>query len=118
MQSLDLFILPSKPVREPGHFWEEQFGHVLIEAMACGVPTIGSDSGAIPEVIGDQLGTFRHGSADSIYDKVLGLLEVPDALTGLRARQYERVIQFYSHQAVARIYANFLGSIWKLEQAR
>ena len=28
--------------------WKEQFGHVLIEAMACKVPVIGSESGEIP----------------------------------------------------------------------
>jgi glycosyltransferase involved in cell wall biosynthesis len=113
MQSLDLFVLPSKPVREPDHVWEEQFGHVLIEAMACGVPAIGSDSGAIPEVVGERLGIFRHGSADPIYDKLTALLQAPEALAALAVRQQERVMQFYSHQAVARIYANFLGSIRK-----
>ena len=113
MQSLDLFILPSKPSRESGHLWEEQFGHVLIEAMACGVPAIGSDSGAIPEVVGEALGIFRHGSADSIYDKVIALLRAPEALVAMGARQKERVMQCYSHQAVARVYAKFLGSIRK-----
>ncbi|MEY3827225.1 MAG: hypothetical protein RLZZ148_2044, partial [Cyanobacteriota bacterium] len=34
--------------------WKEQFGHVLIEAMTCKVPVIGSDSGEIPHVIGDS----------------------------------------------------------------
>jgi glycosyltransferase involved in cell wall biosynthesis len=48
-RALDLFVLPS--LTTPG--WTEQFGAVLAEAMACGVPVIGSDSGAIPEVIGD-----------------------------------------------------------------
>lgn len=33
--------------------WEEQYGMVLIEAMASGVPIIGSNSGSIPEIIGD-----------------------------------------------------------------
>ena len=113
MQSLDLFILPSKPVRQSDHIWEEQFGHVLIEAMACGVPAIGSDSGAIPEVVGETLGIFRHGSADAIYEKLVTLLEAPEALTAMGARQRERVMQLYSHEAVARIYATFLRSIWK-----
>jgi len=113
MQSLDLFILPSKPIRDSDHLWEEQFGHVLIEAMACGVPAIGSDSGAIPEVIGERSEIFRQGSADSIYDKLVALLQAPEALAAMAARQHQRVTQFHSHQAVARIYATFLSSIRK-----
>ena len=118
MQSLDIFILPSKPVRDPDRLWEEQFGHVLIEAMACGVPVIGSDSGAIPEVIGDRSGIFQHGSAESLYDKLIFLLQEPEALTAMAARQHEQVAQYYSHQALARIYANFLRAIRKSANAR
>ena len=46
---LDALVLPS--LTRPN--WKEQFGRVLVEAMASGVPVIGSDSGAIPGVIGD-----------------------------------------------------------------
>lgn len=49
MNAMDALVLPSKTTPS----WKEQFGRVLAEAMACGVPVIGSDSGAIPEVIGD-----------------------------------------------------------------
>jgi hypothetical protein len=37
-------------------------------------------SGAIPEVVGERLGIFWHGSADSIYDKLIALLQAPEAL--------------------------------------
>jgi len=49
MNALDAFILPSWTVPT----WKEQFGRVIIEAHACGTPVIGSDSGAIPDVIGE-----------------------------------------------------------------
>ncbi|MEI6871227.1 MAG: glycosyltransferase family 4 protein [Verrucomicrobiota bacterium] len=47
MNALDALILPSWTVPT----WKEQFGRVIIEAQACETPVIGSDSGAIPEVI-------------------------------------------------------------------
>lgn len=42
-------VLASLPVRG----WEEQFGMVLVEAMAAGTPVIACATGAIPEVVGD-----------------------------------------------------------------
>ncbi|MHB1510722.1 MAG: glycosyltransferase family 4 protein [Acidimicrobiales bacterium] len=49
MASLDALVLPSLTTRD----WSEQYGRVITEAMASGVPVITSDSGAIPEVVGD-----------------------------------------------------------------
>ena len=46
---MDVLVLPS--LTTPG--WVEFFGRVLVEAMACEVPVIGSDSGEIPNVVGD-----------------------------------------------------------------
>lgn len=49
MASLDALVLPSLTTRD----WCEQYGRVITEAMASGVPVIGSRSGAIPEVVED-----------------------------------------------------------------
>ena len=45
----------------PRFFWEEQFGLVLAEAMAAGLPIVASRSGAIPEVVGDTGSYFVPG---------------------------------------------------------
>jgi glycosyltransferase involved in cell wall biosynthesis len=47
--------------------WQEPFGLVMIEAMACGTPVIGWRRGAVPEVIRDGLTGFV---VDSIDDAV------------------------------------------------
>lgn len=59
MSRLDVLVLPSRTTDK----WKEQYGKVLIEAMAGGVPVIGSSSGAIPEVIGDAGLVFNEGDS-------------------------------------------------------
>jgi len=113
LRSLDIFALPSKPLRTNGRVWEEQFGHVLIEAMACCVATIGSDSGAIPEVLGDSREIFPHSNTAGLIDLLRKLVEAERFRSELAERQYRRVRKLFSHQAVAESYADFLLNLQK-----
>lgn len=104
LRCLDVFVLASKPVRTMKHCWEEQFGHVLIEAMACGVATLGSSSGAIPEVLGEATAVFPWGDAKALEGRIREAM----GGTGLAARQLERTRAVYTHEAVAAQWAAFV----------
>jgi glycosyltransferase involved in cell wall biosynthesis len=71
--AFDTMVLPSRTTAT----WKEQFGRVLIEAGACEIPVIGSDSGAIPEVIGlgeEAMGlVFPEGNASALADAILAI---------------------------------------------
>jgi glycosyltransferase involved in cell wall biosynthesis len=64
--------------------WEEPFGLVMIESMACGTPVIATNHGAVPEVIEDGLS----GIIVEHYREMGAALERADALDPLECRRY------------------------------
>lgn len=104
LRCLNVFVLASKPVRTMQLCWEEQFGHVLIEAMACGVATLGSSSGAIPEVIGNEEAVFPHGDAEALASCIRGVMHD----SSLAQSQLDRTRRLYTHEAVAAQWATFI----------
>jgi L-malate glycosyltransferase len=87
--------------------WKEQFGHVLIEAMACQVPVIGSDSGEIPHVIGDAGMVFPEGNAAALRDCLTRLMEQPEVAIDLSKRAYDRAMKCYTNRALAQQQLDF-----------
>ena len=81
--------------------WKEQFGHVLIEAMACKIPVIGSDCGEIPHVIGDAGLVFPEGNAAVLRDCLWQLMERRELAADLGDRGYHRAMSNYTNQALA-----------------
>ena len=69
------FVLASLPTM----WWEEQFGMVLAEATAAGVPILAAGSGAIPEVIGDVATIFPAGDWLTLADELEVVLSRPPA---------------------------------------
>lgn len=77
---IDVLVLPSHTTPT----WKEQFGRVIVEALWCGVPVVGSDSGEIPWLIGLTGGglVFPEGDAHTLAERLEELRSSP----GLRSR--------------------------------
>lgn len=67
LQSSAAFLMPIE--------WEEPFGIVMIEAMACGTPVIGFKRGAVPEVVNKQNGVVVEDEA-SMIAAVAGIQQI------------------------------------------
>ena len=96
-RALDVLVLPSRTT--PG--WKEQFGRVLIEAMACETAVIGSDSGEIPQVIGDAGLIFPEGDHGALAAHLQHLLDAPDERARLGAAGRRRVLERFTMAQVA-----------------
>jgi glycosyltransferase involved in cell wall biosynthesis len=94
---LDALVLPSRS--RPN--WVEQFGRVLIEAMACGVPVLGADSGEIPHVIGEAGLTFPEGDARALRARLEELALDSNLRQDLARRGRERVLAYYTQTQIA-----------------
>ncbi len=64
MEQVDCMVIPSFTIPN----WKEQFGRVIIEAMAKGCLVVGSNSGAIPEVIGKYGFVFNEGDKEELLN--------------------------------------------------
>ena len=92
--------------------WEEPFGLVMIESMACGTPVIATRHGAVPEVIEDGASGILVGN----YREMPAALDRADVLDPLECRRYveeryapERMVEDYLRvyeAAVARASAS------------
>ncbi|HEY65737.1 MAG TPA: glycosyltransferase family 4 protein [Caldilineae bacterium] len=94
---LHVLVLPSR--ERPN--WKEQFGRVLVEAMACGVPVVGSDCGEIPHVIRDAGLIFPQDDVDALRAHLSRLQRDADLRRDLARRGRERVLERFTHERVA-----------------
>jgi glycosyltransferase involved in cell wall biosynthesis len=105
--SIDVLILPSLTTRN----WAEQFGRVLVEAMARGVVVVGSSSGAIPEVVGDAGLIFAEGDAAALAQTIAQLRSDVVLRQGLIEKGYQRVRNVYRSDIVMRRTVDFYREV-------
>ncbi|MBA3871886.1 MAG: glycosyltransferase family 4 protein [Anaerolineae bacterium] len=94
---LDVLVIPS--LTRPN--WKEQFGRVITEAMSCCVPVIGSNSGAIPDIIGEAGLIVPEGNIEALRDALDGLRCNPDLRVRLANAGRARVLAQFTHEQVA-----------------
>ena len=95
---MDVLVLPSRTTSR----WCEQFGRTLIEAQACGVPVVGSDSGAIPTTIAMTAGlVFPEGDTSALAELLRELMADENKRRSLAYQGRQRVLERFSDSAVA-----------------
>jgi N-acetyl-alpha-D-glucosaminyl L-malate synthase BshA len=89
----DLFLLPSET---------ESFGLVALEAMACGVPIISSNTGGLPEVNIQEVSGFLSdvGNVDDMTKNALHILQNENILKRFKENARKEAIKFDIHSIV------------------
>ena len=83
----------------------------MIEAFACGVPVVGSDSGEIPYVVGDTGYVVGERDVDGWTDTIARLLADPELRAGLARRGRQRAATSFAWPIVARRHLDFFEEL-------
>jgi glycosyltransferase involved in cell wall biosynthesis len=87
--------------------WEEPFGNVALEGMACGCVVVGSDGGGLPDAIGPAGLVFERGNARDLAEKLHRLLSDSDLRNSLRAKAAAH-LENHREEVVAARYLDIL----------
>ncbi len=107
LNAMDMMCAPS----ETTPAWREVFGRMLVEAFACNVPVIASDSGEIPMVVGDAGKIVREGDAHELAQAIAELIDNPRLRSEYAARGIERARSNYAWPIVARRHLDFFDEL-------
>ena len=102
LRTSDVLVLPSRRTK----VWEEQFGRVLAEAMAEATVTVGSRTGAIPEVIGNDKLVFEEDD----HNALSAILE--------NLATDQTVFEFHQHQLWERARNHYVNDILATRKVR
>lgn len=102
LRSLDALILLTRTTNAV----KEQFGRVITEAQACGVPVIGSTGGAIPDVTGDGGWIVPESDPDALAALIDRIASDPAEMQKRNQAALANVMNRFTYEAVANDLAN------------
>jgi glycosyltransferase involved in cell wall biosynthesis len=96
---IDVIALPSRTTDR----WAEQFGRVLVEAMSCGVPVVGSSSGEIPWVISVTGGgwVFAEGDVNELTAALNQVRALPERRAAVARKGSDAARELFGLDAAA-----------------
>jgi phosphatidyl-myo-inositol dimannoside synthase len=103
VSAMDILCAPSQTTSA----WREQFGRMVVEAFACAVPVIGSDSGEIATVLGDAGVVVGERDVASWTRAIQDLLGDPEKRRTLGLRGLEQAKKRYAWSVIAQQYLSF-----------
>jgi glycosyltransferase involved in cell wall biosynthesis len=110
LRSFTMLVQPSLTRRN----WKEQFGRAMMEAMACGIPVVGSTSAEIPHVLGDAGLLAPEGDSTALRGAMARLLDDRELRAELGRRGRQRVLDRYTNERIAEqtvaVYRSALGA--------
>jgi len=107
LNAMEVLCAPSQTTPR----WKEQFGRMLAEGFACGVPVLTSDSGEIPYTAGDAGRVLPEADVAAWTAALAELLESPDRRRELSTRGRERAVTRFAWPVVAREHLAFFESV-------
>jgi glycosyltransferase involved in cell wall biosynthesis len=107
LNAMDVLCAPSQTTPR----WKEQFGRMVAEGFACGVPVLASDSGELPHTAGDAGHVLPEADISAWTAALSALLESPNRRRELSTRGRERAVTRFSWPLVARVHLDFFESV-------
>jgi glycosyltransferase involved in cell wall biosynthesis len=110
MSVMDCFFVGSRTTKN----WVDTFPNVLAQAMTLGIPVIGSSSGAIPFMIGDQELIFEEGNLSEIKNLINKVMTEKDWTIEKTRLTKERALAEFSTQGINTNFYNFLKNNYSI----
>ena len=107
VNAMDILCAPSQTTPS----WREQFGRMIVEAFACGVPVIGSDSGEIANVMGDAGVVVGECDVVGWATAIQHLLADPEKRRELGRRGQDLANARYAWPSIAAEYLSFFDKL-------